>query len=639
MSWGMINLLMLVAYLGLIIYLGFWSERSSKQKETAAGFHLAERNATLPWIIMSVFASGVGTMAIIGTVGMIFHGGVVDLWFEFFWCVGTPLLTLFFVRKLRTSGIISTSDAFIFRLGHQSYTFVIILTLAVLPFSFATMLKGAGLTFTDLFPALETVKSYQFSTDVHFQNSLNKNIIPEGLRLEFKKAGVDLNGKAVVSVKKPFSVEAAKFSRDMENKKISEQLQDAFERKGESISLDAHIRAVIPGKEWSVVDEDDGREYLVVRGEKQLHFYTEAWVIIDKDENKYTIVRHGNKLKVYDTFLDPLILGALIVMIIVAAYLMVGGFKACLITDMFQGILTWAAMIIPLVALLLIMGQGSLLHGWDKVVSHYTKPKQEHILFRDVDFRDFRGLVEKLRTENKYLFRIDISIQSDLNQGKIPGQLENLFQGQGLSLSKTAMVEINQPDQSYWIIDNQHRYLIAREKYLTIKQYQIEKETLNVYYSGGATPLARHIRPKLSPETLKLLEEDGQSEKLREQLRHDLNRLLKGGSFYDEAAFKEVFLHDRTHDLINKNPKDKKLILLNRLLLEQAFKKEIQPSPSTDYLELKKVIGPTAPAANYTYSFMIAMIILNVIGISLPSQFYGSRYMAAKTEKIARQGP
>ena len=101
MSWGMLNLVVLIGYLAFMIYLGIWSERG--QKDTASSFLLAGRTATLPWIIMSVFATGVGTLAYIGTVGMIATGGVIDLWFEWFWCVGTPLMTLLFVRKMRTS--------------------------------------------------------------------------------------------------------------------------------------------------------------------------------------------------------------------------------------------------------------------------------------------------------------------------------------------------------------------------------------------------------------------------------------------------------------------------------------------------------------------------------------------------------
>jgi Na+/proline symporter len=56
---------------------------------------------------MSIFATGVGSLAYIATVGMISEGGIIDLWFEFFWVIGVPLMTLLFAKKLRMSGIIT----------------------------------------------------------------------------------------------------------------------------------------------------------------------------------------------------------------------------------------------------------------------------------------------------------------------------------------------------------------------------------------------------------------------------------------------------------------------------------------------------------------------------------------------------
>jgi len=52
MSWGLLNLITLALYMGFMIWLGIWSERG--QKESANGFLLADRNVTLPWIVMSV---------------------------------------------------------------------------------------------------------------------------------------------------------------------------------------------------------------------------------------------------------------------------------------------------------------------------------------------------------------------------------------------------------------------------------------------------------------------------------------------------------------------------------------------------------------------------------------------------------
>lgn len=164
MSWGLLNLLTLIVYIAAMVYLGILSEQSTEK--SVSGYLLAQRTITLPWIIMSVFATGIGTLAYIGTVGMIYSGGVIDLWFEFFWCIGAPLMALLFVRKLRTSGIISFLDSLTFRFGPQTLLILIVFMVILVPFYFAQMLKGAGLTFRDMFPVVKRIKSYRLGLNV-----------------------------------------------------------------------------------------------------------------------------------------------------------------------------------------------------------------------------------------------------------------------------------------------------------------------------------------------------------------------------------------------------------------------------------------------------------------------------------------
>ncbi len=231
---------MLIGYMGIMVYMGILSERG--MVKGVSGYLLANRTATLPWIIMSIFATGVGTLAYIGTVGMISGGGVIDLWFEFFWCIGTPIMTLLFARKLRTSGIISFWDSLAFRYGPITMLVYAGFMIVAVPFGFAQMLKGAGLTFTDMFPILE------------------------GFR-----------------------------------------------------------------------------------------------------------------------FIDPVVLGALIVLAVISLYLAFGGFKACLVTDMMQGILTWAAMIVPTAAIFFILGEGNPIAGWHYIVSFFqTHQMSEYLQFSKV---------------------------------------------------------------------------------------------------------------------------------------------------------------------------------------------------------------------------------------------------------------
>ena len=157
MNWNLLNLFMFAGYMALLLLIGVIIER--RMSGTATGFLLAERSATLPWIIMSIFATGVGSLAYIATVGMINKGGVIDLWFEFFWVIGIPLLVLLFARKLRMSGIISFWDTFSFRFGSKVALIVALFTMFIIPFDFAQMVKGGGLTFSDMFPALGEVPS------------------------------------------------------------------------------------------------------------------------------------------------------------------------------------------------------------------------------------------------------------------------------------------------------------------------------------------------------------------------------------------------------------------------------------------------------------------------------------------------
>ena len=226
MSWGLLNLVVLILYLLFMVYLGIWSERG--MTKSASGYLLAERSATLPWIIMSIFATGIGTLAYIGTIGMISKGGVIDLWFEFFWCIGTPLMALLFVRKLRTSGIISFLDSIAFRFGaHTLLIFALFLVISV-PFSFAQMLKGAGLTFTDMFPALKEIKSYKCSVGSEHQPKLT------GRRQLFELPPV--------------------LQTDLGKKTVLSKLRSAFERNRTPLSQEITLKNIHKDKMWLVED-------------------------------------------------------------------------------------------------------------------------------------------------------------------------------------------------------------------------------------------------------------------------------------------------------------------------------------------------------------------------------------------------
>lgn len=66
---------------------------------------------------------------------------------------------------------------------------------------------------------------------------------------------------------------------------------------------------------------------------------------------------------------------------------------------------------------------------------------------------------------------------------------------------------------------------------------------------------------------------------LKSALSKSMNELVNGASIYDEARFKGVGLRDETRQLLVASPGGRELMRLNRILLEDAFAKELFVSP------------------------------------------------------------
>lgn len=95
-------------------------------------------------------------------------------------------------------------------------------------------------------------------------------------------------------------------------------------------------------------------------------------------------------------------------------------------------------------------------------------------------------------------------------------------------------------------------------------------------------PISQHLRAKLSPETVIQVDNyNGSvspSVQLIDSLIPQLNLVLKGPSIFDEQRFAQIFLSEQTKRLIAQNPEGDERVHLNRLLLEQAYPKEIVDS-------------------------------------------------------------
>ena len=90
---------------------------------------------------------------------------------------------------------------------------------------------------------------------------------------------------------------------------------------------------------------------------------------------------------------------------------------------------------------------------------------------------------------------------------------------------------------------------------------------VSLYVSGQLTPATRELLA-LNP--------DGSETNLGQALAGDLNRGINAGSIHDTNRFAGVTLSARTKDFIKKEkPSASDVVLLNRMLLENAFPSEI----------------------------------------------------------------
>ena len=89
------------------------------------------------------------------------------------------------------------------------------------------------------------------------------------------------------------------------------------------------------------------------------------------------------------------------------------------------------------------------------------------------------------------------------------------------------------------------------------------------------TRLSKYIVGRLTGGTRKLLAryQGGLDEPLQEGLVQDLNGIIDGPSIFDETRFQDIELRPETRELLNTDPQGEDLERLNRLLLEDAFKK------------------------------------------------------------------
>lgn len=140
---------------------------------------------------------------------------------------------------------------------------------------------------------------------------------------------------------------------------------------------------------------------------------------------------------------------------------------------------------------------------------------------------------------------------------------------------------------------------IKVESPLLVSTELTDTVSLAIKMRDGQDALSLHIRTQLASETQLLLNNARNGNLppgLQEALLADLNRLLRGPSLFSQERFAGVTLSDELQSLMSSNPRGEELVLLNRLLLEAAYPREIakdlnRPVPKGLTIRSVKVTG------------------------------------------------
>lgn len=129
-----------------------------------------------------------------------------------------------------------------------------------------------------------------------------------------------------------------------------------------------------------------------------------------------------------------------------------------------------------------------------------------------------------------------------------------------------------------------------------------DPQALAMELKEETNPLSQYLLSKLGPGTRQLLQGyDGlvpASEALKSGLADELNRLLNSEDLYEEHRFAQVTLTDEIHELIAGNPEGEKRLLLNRLLLEEAYVFELAKSRKPYKVVVQPIDGFKGPDQN-----------------------------------------
>ena len=205
----------------------------------------------------------------------------------------------------------------------------------------------------------------------------------------------------------------------------------------------------------------------------------------------------------------------------------------------------------------------------------------------------------------EWIKEIDSSKASVMPRGQRKGNDLGGFEGQREAIAALLNQPLGNafpPVPNRWLVERKRKN--SQNKWET-KKWVIESDYLypygeggdagsvNILYSGelfsggnveeiaklagklkDSTDLSQFIRNRFQQNTKNLLDSftSGMpSEELQAALMWEINRILQGGSLYNQARFSGIVLSEETQNLLNSQPQGEDLVHLNRLLLEAAY--------------------------------------------------------------------
>jgi hypothetical protein len=104
-------------------------------------------------------------------------------------------------------------------------------------------------------------------------------------------------------------------------------------------------------------------------------------------------------------------------------------------------------------------------------------------------------------------------------------------------------------------------------------------DSLALLLQSPEDPLSRYLYGRFAPATRRLLADYNKSKRAADELKktlvNELNLVIQGIPLYDEERFGQVALSDETRHLISQKPSGVNLLRLNRILLDEAYPRQL----------------------------------------------------------------